>query len=42
MDLQFFQSYGLPGLVIGGVLVLLYRLIDRGFTISVPPKRRRP
>jgi hypothetical protein len=40
MDLHFFQTYGLPGLLIGGVLLLMYRLIDRGFTFRVPSRRR--
>ena len=40
MDLQTFQTYGLPGLLIGGVLLLLYRLVDRGFTFRVPSRRR--
>jgi hypothetical protein len=45
MDLHFFQTYGLTGLLIGGVLALLYRLIDRGFTFRVPSRgreRKRP
>ena len=41
MDFEMFQTYGLPGLLVGGVLLLVYRLIDRGFTFRVPPKRRR-
>ena len=28
VDLQVFQTYGLPGLLIGGALLLVYRLID--------------
>jgi hypothetical protein len=35
-----FASYGIPGLVIAGVLWLACRLIDRGFTFQVPPKKR--
>jgi hypothetical protein len=45
MDLHFFQTYGLTGLLIGAVLALLYRLIDRGFTFRVPSRgreRKRP
>ena len=45
VDLQVFQTYGLPGLLIGGALLLVYRLIDRGFTFRVPPRdraRKRP
>jgi hypothetical protein len=34
-------QYGLPGLVVAGVLGLAWRLIDRGFEFRVPPKRRR-
>ncbi len=45
MDLHAFQTYGLSGLLIGGVLLLIYRLIDRGFTFRVPSRsreRKRP
>ena len=45
MDLHLFQTYGLPGLLIGGVLLLIYRLIERGFTLRVPSRgreRKRP
>ena len=45
VDLQVFQTYGLPGLLIGGGLLLIYRLIDRGFTFRVPQRgrsRKRP
>lgn len=45
MDLQLFHTYGLPGLLIGGVLLVIYRLIERGFTFRVPPRgreRKRP
>jgi hypothetical protein len=40
MDLHLFQTYGLSGLLIGGVLLLIYRLIDRGFTFRVPSRGR--
>jgi len=45
MDLHLFQTYGLTGLLIGGVLLVIYRLIDRGFTFRVPSRareRKRP
>jgi hypothetical protein len=40
MDLHPFQTYGLSGLLIGGVLLVIYRLIDRGFTLRVPSRGR--
>lgn len=40
MDLHLFQTYGLSGLLIGGVLLVIYRLIDRGFTFRVPSRSR--
>jgi hypothetical protein len=40
MDFHFFQTYGLPGLLVGGVLLLIYRLIDRGFSFRVPSRSR--
>ena len=40
MDLHQFQTYGLSGLLIGGVLLLIYRLIERGFTLRVPSRGR--
>ena len=45
MDLDLFQTYGLSGLLVGGVLLLIYRLIERGFTFRVPSRgreRKRP
>ena len=32
-------TYGLPGALILVAAWLLYKLIDRGFTFQVPPKR---
>jgi hypothetical protein len=31
-------SYGLSGLLLAGAGWLLYRLIDRGFELKIPPK----
>ena len=45
MDLHLFQTYGLSGLLIGGLLLLIYRLLDRGVTFRVPSRgreRKRP
>jgi len=39
--LPLFTSYGLPGLALAGVLWLAYKLIDRGFSVEVPPRKRR-
>jgi hypothetical protein len=39
-NLELFQTYGLPGLLVGGLLLLLYRLIDRGFTFRVGSRGR--
>ena len=33
-------SYGIPGLIIAGVVYVVIKLIERGFTFQVPPKRR--
>jgi hypothetical protein len=33
-------SYGFPGLVLVSLVFILYKLVDRGFTFQVPPKRR--
>jgi hypothetical protein len=33
-------SYGIPGLIIAGVVYVVAKLIERGFTFQVPPKRR--
>jgi hypothetical protein len=40
MDLHLFHTYGLTGLLVGGVLLLIYRLINRGFTFRVPSRSR--
>ena len=34
---QDLSSYGVAGLLIAAVVVLLYRLIERGFEMRVPP-----
>ena len=33
-------GYGVPGFVVALVAFLLAKLIERGFTFQVPPKRR--
>jgi hypothetical protein len=33
-------SYGVPGLLVAGVVYIVARLIERGFTFRVPPDRR--
>jgi hypothetical protein len=30
-------SYGIPGLLLALMVVLVYKLIDRGFELKVPP-----
>jgi hypothetical protein len=35
---QHLSSYGVAGLLIAVVAVLLYRLIERGFEMRVPPQ----
>jgi hypothetical protein len=37
---EMLAAYGPRGLVVGVVVYLVIRLIDRGFTLKVPPKRR--
>ena len=37
---QVLAAYGPPGLAIGVVAYVLVRLIDRGFTLKVRPRRR--
>jgi hypothetical protein len=39
-DWKELASYGIPGLLIAAVVYLGARLIERGFTFQVPPKRR--
>ena len=39
-DWKELAAYGVPGLVVAGVVYLVARLIERGFTFQVPPKRR--
>jgi hypothetical protein len=36
---KFLAPYGLPGAVLLVAAWLLWKLIDRGFTFQVPPKR---
>ena len=31
-------SYGLPGLLLAGAGWLLYKMIERGFELKIPPK----
>ena len=38
--LQPLASYGVAGLLIAIIAVLLYRLIERGFEMRVPPPER--
>jgi hypothetical protein len=33
-------GYGVPGLVVAGVVYVVARLIERGFSLRVPPDRR--
>ena len=37
---QDLSSYGVAGLLIAAVALLLYRLIERGFEMRVPPPER--
>ncbi len=39
--LQQLSSYGVAGILIAVIAVLLYRLIDRGFEMRVPPSNDR-
>ena len=32
-------TYGLPGALLAVVACLLWKLLDRGFVLQVPPKR---
>ena len=37
---EMLAAYGPRGLVLGVLVYVTVRLIDRGFTLKVPPKRR--
>ena len=37
--LQLASTYGIAGVAIAVVAWLLYKLIDRGFTFEVPPRK---
>jgi hypothetical protein len=38
--LQLASSYGVAGAIVAVAAWLLYKLIERGFTLQVPPKER--
>ena len=40
LDWKELANFGIPGLLLAGVFYLGARLIERGFTLQVPPKRR--
>ena len=37
--IQLASTYGIAGVIIALVAWLLYKLIDRGFTFEVPPRK---